>query len=187
MSQTSFCAAAALVKEQKILRGYPLSIPSARRTVESNLKHSFDLQRQLWIGKPVLMSPRAIHRDPNIWKDPDTFDPARYLNHTLPAADYINVSDPYERDHFTYGAGRRVCPGVHVAERSLYINISRVLWGFNITKKVGPDGNLIEPTQTMVRGFMSVPELFECDITPRSEGHARIMREEFARAEKEGI
>ena len=130
---------------------------------------------------------RAIHRDPNIWKDPDTFDPARYLNHTLPAADYINVSDPYERDHFTYGAGRRVCPGVHVAERSLYINISRVLWGFNITKKVGPDGNLIEPTQTMVRGFMSVPELFECDIIPKSEGYARIIREEFAKAEKEGI
>lgn len=99
----------------------------------------------------------------------------------------MNVANPYERDHFTYGAGRRACPGVHVAERSLYINISRVLWGFNISKKKGLDGKLIEPTQAMVRGFMSVPEPFECDITPRSERHARIIRDAFRDAEKEGI
>jgi len=80
-----------------------------------------------------------------------------------------------------------VCPGVHVAERSLYINIARVLWGFNITKRIGPNGKIIEPTQAMVRGFMSVPEEFECDITPRSENHVRIMREEFEKVEKQGI
>ncbi|KAF2800799.1 cytochrome P450 [Melanomma pulvis-pyrius CBS 109.77] len=138
-------------------------------------------------GSVAVLNWWAIHRDPRIWENPDNFDPARYLNKPLAAADYINVSDPYERDHFTYGAGRRVCPGVHVAERSLYINISRVLWGFRIAKKMGPDGKLIEPTQAMIRGFMSVPELFECEITPRSENHAKIMREEFAKAEKEGI
>lgn len=76
---------------------------------------------------------------------------------------------------------------MHVAERSLYINISRVLWAFNIVKKKAPDGSFIEPTQTMVRGFMAVPEPFECDITPRSKKHAEIIRGEFAKAEKEGI
>jgi cytochrome P450 len=122
-----------------------------------------------------------------LWKNPDDFDPARYLDRQLSAADYVNHSDPYERDHFTYGAGRRICPGIHVAERSLYINISRVLWGFNISKKIGADGKPIEPTQKMVRGFMSVPEEFECDIKPRSEKHAQVMRDAFAKAEKEGI
>lgn len=99
----------------------------------------------------------------------------------------MNIADPSMRDHFTYGAGRRSCPGIHVAERSLYINISRVLWGFNISKKKGPDGAVIEPNQAMVRGFMSVPEPFDCDIMPRSAKHAQIIREEFAKAEKEGI
>lgn len=113
--------------------------------------------------------------------------PERYLNRPLSAADYINATDPYERDHFTYGAGRRVCPGVHVAERSLFINVSRVLWGFNIAKKKGPDGKLMEPTQEMVKGFFSVPIPFECEITPRSEKHAKLMREEFAKAEKAGV
>ena len=56
-----------------------------------------------------------------------------------------------------------------------------------ISKKIGADGNPIEPTQSMVRGFMSVPEEFECDINPRSEKHARVIREAFERAEKEGL
>lgn len=76
---------------------------------------------------------------------------------------------------------------MHVAERSLYINISRVLWGFKISKKVALDGSVVEPTQAMVRGFMSVPEEFECNIIPRSEKHTAIMNGEFRKAKEEGI
>ena len=125
--------------------------------------------------------------DSNLYKDPDAFEPARYLNKPLSAADYINAKDPYERDHFTYGAGRRVCPGVHVAERSLYINIVRTLWGFNIGKATGMDGKPIEPDTAMIRGFLSVPKPFPCQITVRSAQHAEVMREDFKKAESEGI
>jgi hypothetical protein len=130
---------------------------------------------------------RAIHRDSDLWPNPDAFDPSRYLDHTASAADYINASDPATRDHFSYGAGRRVCPGVHVAERSLFINISRVLWGFNLSKKVGKDGNVVQVTEKMAPGFFSVPEKFECDIRPRSEEHAGIMKREWVKAEGEGL
>lgn len=124
--------------------------------------------------------------DSSLHKDPDAFEPSRYLSKPLPAADYINSNDPYQRDHFTYGAGRRVCPGVHVAERSLYINIVRTLWGFNIKKAVSPLGKVIEPETAMVRGFLSVPKPFQCDITPRSTRHAQIMRDTFKQAEAQG-
>jgi hypothetical protein len=99
----------------------------------------------------------------------------------------MNSPDPLERDHFTYGAGRRSCPGVHVAERSLFINVSRVLWGFNLSKKTGKDGKEVEVNTKMEPGFMSVPEPFDCDIKPRSEAHDKIMREESERAEREGL
>lgn len=74
--------------------------------------------------------------DKSLHADPTAFDPSRYLDKPLPAADYININDPYQRDHFTYGAGRRVCPGVHVAERSfssilsVHFGVStlRMLW-----------------------------------------------------------
>jgi cytochrome P450 len=122
-----------------------------------------------------------------LFKDPDRFDPARYLDKPLPAADYINKSDPYDRDHFTYGAGRRVCPGVHVAEQSLFIIMVRVLWGFNISKSKGLDGKLIEPEQRMVPGFLTVPLPFECTIGPRSSHHEKMMRAAFTKAEDDGI
>lgn len=125
--------------------------------------------------------------NPDVYPEPDRFEPGRYINHTLSAAEYINSNNPDERDHFSYGAGRRVCPGVHVAERSLYINIVRVLWGFDISKKKGPDGKLLEPDTRMVRGFLSVPEEFECEILPRSSKHEKLMRETFAAAEEEGL
>jgi cytochrome P450 len=130
---------------------------------------------------------RAIHNNPDVWPNPSVFDPSRYLNHTASAAHYMNSADPAERDHFSYGAGRRACPGIHVAERSLFINISRVLWGFNIKRKFGQDGKEIEVTAKMAPGFFSVPEHFECDIIPRSERHADIMKEESGKAEKEGL
>jgi cytochrome P450 len=95
--------------------------------------------------------------------------PERFLTYDLPAAAYLNIADPNQRDHWSYGAGRRVCPGVHVAEKSLYLNIARVLWAFNISKKRGPDGTVIEPNAAMVAGWMTIPQPFECTITPRSE------------------
>ncbi|THW34274.1 cytochrome P450 [Aureobasidium pullulans] len=130
-------------------------------------------------GTVVVLNWWAIHMDPNVHESPDEFRPERYLEKPLSAADYINANDPYERDHFTYGAGRRVCPGVHVAERSLYINIVRTLWGFNIRKIKGPDGRLVEPELGMIRGFLSVPKPFDCEITPRSAQHVKVIREEF--------
>lgn len=96
----------------------------------------------------------------------------------------MNTADPSERDHFSYGAGRRACPGVHVAERSLFINVSRVLWGFHLLKKKCKDGSEVPVNANMEPGFFSVPQQFECDIRPRSEKHASIMREESKMAEK---
>ncbi|KFY79218.1 hypothetical protein V499_01753 [Pseudogymnoascus sp. VKM F-103] len=138
-------------------------------------------------GTVAVLNWWAIHMNAEIHPNPEVFNPARYLDKPLAAADYINTNDPYERDHFTYGAGRRVCPGVHVAERSLFINIVRTLWGFNISKKMGPDGKFIEPDMAMIRGFLSVPKPFECQITSRSAKHAAVIRSSFAEAEKNGI
>ena len=103
--------------------------------------------------------------------------PERFLGYDLPAAAYLNIANPNDRDHFSYGAGRRVCPGVHVAEKSLFLNIARVLWAFNISKKLDKEGNAIEPNTAMVPGWMTIPQPFECSITPRSEQKAALITE----------
>ncbi|KAK6199107.1 hypothetical protein LQW54_010089 [Pestalotiopsis sp. IQ-011] len=54
----------------------------------------------------VVLNWWAIHADPTRYRNPEKFEPSRYLSYPLTAAEYINTNDPNDRDHFTYGAGR---------------------------------------------------------------------------------
>ncbi|OCL13591.1 cytochrome P450 [Glonium stellatum] len=90
-------------------------------------------------GSVVVLNWWAIHFDKKYHKDPPTFEPARYLNDPPSTAEALNAAKAEARDHYTYGAGRRVCSGVHVAQNSLFINMARTLWAFNIKKSIGPD------------------------------------------------
>ncbi|KAF4620164.1 hypothetical protein G7Y89_g14657 [Cudoniella acicularis] len=135
-------------------------------------------------GSLVMLNWWAINYDPERWESPYEFKPERYLGYDLPAAAYLNVADPNQRDHVSYGAGRRVCPGIHVAENSLYLNISRILWGFNIKKKQ-VNGKEITPSGDMVPGWMCIPQPFECAIEVRSAKHAKIIECIWAEAEAE--
>ena len=132
----------------------------------------------------LLHRSRSINYDASHWERPTEFIPERYLNHPQPAAAYINAADPNDRDHFSYGAGRRVCPGVHLAEKSLFLNIARVLWGFELSKKRDTHGDVIEPDANMVPGWMTIPLPFVCDITCRSPGKKEIIEAVWAEARK---
>ena len=74
----------------------------------------------------------AVQHDPSRYPDPSAFEPSRFQNDHTTTMQSINAKDVSERDHFAFGAGRRICPGYHVAERSLAIAIMRILWAFEI-------------------------------------------------------
>jgi hypothetical protein len=57
---------------------------------------------------------------------------------------------------------------VHLAEKSLFLNIARVLWAFDLSKKKDTNGDVIEPESQMVPGWMTIPLPFECEISCRS-------------------
>jgi hypothetical protein len=76
---------------------------------------------------------------------------------------------------------------VHLAEKSLFIVISRIVWGFDISKKIGPDGAVIEPKTRMMDGFLSVPEPFDVDIKCRSPAHKKIIRDVYETSQAEGL
>ena len=61
----------------------------------------------------------------------------------------VPLSDPLaekERDPLTYafGYGRRVCPGLHLAEASMFLSIAMTLSAYDIRKKRDAEGNVIE-------------------------------------------
>ncbi|KOS22826.1 Fumitremorgin C synthase [Escovopsis weberi] len=138
-------------------------------------------------GSVIVLNWWAIHMDEKRWKDPERFDPTRYLDDPLTEAESMAQSDPKLRDHFTFGAGRRNCPGVHIAHNSLFINIARIFWAFDMRKSVDDNGRVIEPSTAAQPGFLLTPVKFPCHFEVRGEGRRRIIEESWAAAEKEGL
>ncbi|KAJ6017973.1 cytochrome P450 [Penicillium sp. IBT 35674x] len=83
-------------------------------------------------GSRIHINAWAIGHDANRHEDPERFWPERYSHDQTTTMQSINSPDVTQRDHFAFGSGRRVCPGYHVAERSLGVSIMRLLWAFDI-------------------------------------------------------
>ena len=98
-----------------------------------------DVYGGLTIPKGTIVYPNmiALSRDRDRYDEPDTFRPERFLGDDLDASASALQADYHKRDHCHYGFGRRLCPGIFVAEASLFILISRTLWGFNINPLKG--------------------------------------------------
>ena len=127
----------------------------------------------------------AINMDPERHPDPRTFNPERYVHDTQTLADAAANPDASKRDQFTFGAGRRICPGIHVAERSLFLGISRILWAFKIEPARDAAGKPIIPDHNkLTQGFVCMPEPFKAKITPRSQARADKVLKEWKTAEE---
>ncbi|KAK3329159.1 cytochrome P450 [Apodospora peruviana] len=128
----------------------------------------------------------AIHHDPARHPDPRRFNPDRYKDDRQSLGDAAANPDYSKRDQFTFGAGRRICPGIHVAERSLFLGVSRILWGFNVEPKIDANGKPILPDpDRLTQGFVCMPEEYEAKITPRSESKKQRIIDEWKAAEAE--
>ncbi|KAL1961759.1 hypothetical protein VTN77DRAFT_1085 [Rasamsonia byssochlamydoides] len=131
-------------------------------------------------GASIIWNVWAIHMDPKRHPNPRVFDPSRYANDFQTASEAATNPDPSKRDQFVFGAGRRICQGMHIAERSLFLGISRMLWAFNFEKARDKNGNEITPDiDKLTEGLLVLPQPFPAKITPRSERHAQRIREEW--------
>ncbi|KAJ7147761.1 cytochrome P450 [Mycena filopes] len=79
-------------------------------------------------GTVVAMNCWTMHHNEERYPDPFSFNPDRYLGDDLSCSASSKLSDPLARDHWTFGAGRRICPGLPLAERELWLAISALLW-----------------------------------------------------------
>lgn len=137
-------------------------------------------------GAGVMNNVWGVNMDPVRHPDPRRFDPDRYKDDQLGLYDSAANPDASKRDNFTFGAGRRICQGIHVAERSLFLGMSRMLWAFNFEPATDDQGRPIVPNpDDLTQGFVCMPVEFPCKITPRSEARAAMVRKEWEDAERE--
>ncbi|KAJ7683714.1 cytochrome P450 [Mycena rosella] len=128
-------------------------------------------------GSTIIANLWGIHLNPTDFPDPHRFDPERFMS----KRDY-----PGPWQHSSFGYGRRVCPGSNLASNSVYINVARILWGFNLSKARDQNGQEIEvDTFAYTNGFNSVPLPFPISITPRSAAHLAIIERENEAAQEE--
>ena len=116
---------------------------------------------------------RALHFDSERYPEPERFNPGRFLGTRaleLNAGECINATDVRDRDHWSFGAGRRVCPRYTLAENSLFILTARLLWAFDIQAPADPDtGEWIKPDLWNYRAAQLFgPEPFKVDFKARS-------------------
>lgn len=71
-----------------------------------------------------------------MYPDPEEFKPERFLNEDGSVRD-----DPMLA--LAFGAGKRICPGRHIVDATLFIVASSVLSAFSVTKARDEDGNEI--------------------------------------------
>jgi len=145
-------------------------------------------------GATVIANTYAAHHDAGTYPRPEKFAPARFLpaDHPWHDAELATLQKDY-----AFGVGRRACPGLQVANASLFIVISRVLWGFDIG--AAPSGpprlETSEQAQKTVliyvpRPLTLVPEAasplvvapapFDCSVTVRDEKAKELIAREAA-------
>ncbi|KIP10996.1 hypothetical protein PHLGIDRAFT_21897 [Phlebiopsis gigantea 11061_1 CR5-6] len=87
---------------------------------------------------------RAIGRDPQLHADPDRFTHNRFIG---------EAAEPeHDPRKYVFGFVGRICPGLHFAERALFLNISRILALYNIQRAVDEEGREIDIEPVWVGG-----------------------------------
>lgn len=130
-------------------------------------------------GSIIMLNVWALHRDPARYPNPSIFDPERFIGDATSSMESANHSDVSQRDHFGFGAGRRICPGMNVADRSMLLGIARIFWAFDVKPKKGASMPVQDDFE---EGFVAIPKRFEVDVKPRSAEREAIVRKEWEEA-----
>ncbi|EUC61286.1 cytochrome P450 family protein [Rhizoctonia solani AG-3 Rhs1AP] len=110
----------------------------------------------------------AITRDERVFVDPENFIPERFSD------DYTGPK-PLNPRSFIFGAGRRLCPGNHIVDASIFLVIASIIATMDMGKARDDQGNEIEPVIART-GFQTNQVIpFKCTIKPRSERALRLI------------
>ncbi|WZZ74837.1 hypothetical protein YC2023_086207 [Brassica napus] len=109
----------------------PLLIP---REASRDLKiGGYDIPKKTWIQVNVW----AIHRNPNIWKDPEVFIPERFMDKDI---DYKGVNF----ELLPFGSGRRMCPGMNLGMALVHLTLINLLYRFDWKLPDGMDAKDVD-------------------------------------------
>jgi cytochrome P450 len=93
---------------------------------------------------------RAVLHNPELYPDPETFKPERFLNEDGTFRDDPTIA-------LAFGVGKRICPARHLVEMTLFIFVSSVLSMFHVTKAKDENGQEIPlKIETLIEGVLTM-------------------------------
>ncbi|KAG9318126.1 cytochrome P450 [Chiua virens] len=104
---------------------------------------------------------RAMYHNEDVYPEPDVFKPDRFLVDGTLKEEFQFV------DSLSFGFGRRMCPGRHTADGSVWAAVVSILCAFKIEKLRDEKGEEIDFEPTFSYGVTTAPYPFPCSITPR--------------------
>jgi hypothetical protein len=118
---------------------------------------------------------RAIHREEQLYPDPETFNPERWLSADYPTFREPLTKFPNLQNFSAFGFGRRICPGMNIAEKSLHLLTARIAWAFTLKKRPGVEVPLYDYTS----GFNVQPKSFVFDMEVRSPEKRDLIQKQW--------
>ncbi|KAL2238086.1 cytochrome P450 93A3-like [Sesamum indicum] len=111
----------------------PLLLP--RRPSQSTVLGGYTIPK----GSRVILNVWSNYKDPQVWENPLEFKPERFLNDTY-KWDYMGNNFHY----LPFGSGRRLCPGLPLAERMVMYLLASFLHSFDWRLPEGENLDLTE-------------------------------------------
>ncbi|EPS96213.1 hypothetical protein FOMPIDRAFT_1032524 [Fomitopsis schrenkii] len=151
----------ALIKELHRFR--PITPLAPHTTLVDDEYKGYRIPKGSW----VMANTRAIMHDASIFPHPERFWPERFLPEGAGC-----TADPRE---YSFGYGRRRCPGLSIAESALFISITHVLAVFKISHPVDEYGHVITEPAEFTDEHIAHPYPFRCTIEPRSDAMVKLV------------
>jgi len=153
----------AVIKET--MRWHPaLPLSMARMTSSDDSYRGFDIPK----GTIVIPNVWSIAMEGSSKYPPEVFAPERHLDPE------VETVDPRT---YSFGFGRRACPGQKLGENSVFIIIASLVSCFNFLPPLDLEGREMPLEPKFVETLVSYPEPFQCRIVLRDSSKRGIIEE----------
>jgi cytochrome P450 len=115
----------------------------------------------------IILNLHAIHKDPARYPDPDKFNPDRHMEYVLRQNQRFSQTVD-DRPHLAFSTGRRVCVGIHLAERSIFMAASALLACFRFQRISDDLIDIHNPRD--IRAPTFAPSPYKVNLIPRHDG-----------------
>ncbi|KAI7871825.1 cytochrome P450 [Spinellus fusiger] len=125
--------------QREIMRLYPLTPYGSPHIAEKDFTvNNYKIKK----GTVLISDMYSMHRNPDVYPDPDKFIPERFINNT--STFYASANgNTKERDQFNFGWGRRICPGIYLAEMEMFLTYINLWARSTVEPALDSNGNFV--------------------------------------------